>query len=71
MPRFLSRLTIARRDLHHAEPVAVRVQPQRLGVDGHSIDIVAGQVWQIVFVEADIAHCLLRIAVTVVLAAIR
>ena len=44
---------VARRDLHHAEPVAMRVEPQRLGVDGDRPDIVVAEVGQIVFVEAD------------------
>jgi hypothetical protein len=42
---------VAGRELHHAEPVAVRVQPHGLGVDRHRAG-VAGQVGQIAAMQA-------------------
>src|SRR5712664_546699 len=43
---------VAVRHLHHAEPVAMRVQPHGLGIDRHRIG-VAGQIGQIAAMQAD------------------
>jgi hypothetical protein len=43
---------VAVRQLHHAEPVAVRMQPHGLGIDRHRIGI-AGQIGQIAAMQAD------------------
>src|ERR1700687_2215658 len=42
---------VAVRQLHHAEPVAMRVQPHRLGIDRHLVG-VAGEIWQIAAMQA-------------------
>ena len=44
---------VSRRYLHDAEAVAMRVEAERLGVDGDRPDIVEAEIGQIVFVEAD------------------
>ncbi len=43
---------VAVRHLHHAEPVAMRVQPHGLSIDRHRI-LVAGQIGQIAAMQAD------------------
>ncbi len=43
---------VAVRQLHHAEPVAVRMQPHGLGIDRHRIGI-AGQIGQVAAMQAD------------------
>src|SRR5690606_3741831 len=44
---------VSRRKLHDAEPVAVRVEPQCLGVDRNRLDIVVGKVGEVALVETD------------------
>ncbi len=43
---------VAVRHLHHAEPVAMRIEPHGLGIDRYR-SRVAGQIGQIAAVQAD------------------
>ena len=43
---------VAVRHLHHAEPVAMRIEPHGLGIDRHRIR-VAGQIGQVAAMQAD------------------
>jgi hypothetical protein len=52
---------VAGRELHHAEPVAMRIEPHRLGVDRDRA-AVARQVGQIAAVQADGHGCSVALA---------
>src|SRR6516164_9821622 len=45
--------TVARRQLHHAQPIADRIEPHGFGVDRHGVDTVAREVGQIAAMQAD------------------
>src|SRR5262249_33653813 len=44
---------VARRQLHHAQPIADRIKPHRFGVDRHGVAAVAREVGQIAAMQAD------------------
>jgi hypothetical protein len=46
---------VAGRELHQAEPVAARLQPHRLGVDGHEIAI-GREVAEIAVMNTDVGQ---------------
>ena len=44
---------IARRDLHHAQPIAVQIKAHGFGVDGDRTAAVAREIGQVAAVQAD------------------
>ena len=44
---------VAGRQLHHAQPIAVGIEPHRLGVDRHGADAIVRQIRQIAAVQAN------------------
>src|SRR5262245_59489770 len=48
---------VARRHLHHAQPIADRIEPHGFGVDRHSAAAVAREVGQIAAMQADSHEC--------------
>src|ERR1700688_2890556 len=54
---------VAGRELHHAEPVALRVEAHGLGVDRNRA-LVGGEVWQVAAMQAD-GHFFTRLGILV------